>query len=86
MAIGPGYDANQVIEASFDDTAKALNVQSIGGALVPDIYNEIDLTYVPTGNGVGQIQTVTYKLQNVIIAILTLSYDASARLTGVVRS
>jgi len=84
--IGPGYDSNQAIEASFNENLEAINVINLGGNLVPDIYDEIDLTYVPSGPGVGQIQTAIYKLQTLTIATLTLSYDGSNRLISVVRT
>lgn len=86
MPIGPGYDANQVIEASFNNTSEALNVINLGGNLVPNIYDEIDLTYVPSGNGAGQVQTATYKLASLTVATLTLSYDSGNRLVTVVRT
>ena len=57
-----------------------------GGSLAPVEQDEIVLTYVPSGNGVGEIQTVTYKLATVTVKTLTLSYDGSNRLSGVVAS
>lgn len=86
MSIGPGYDAGQVLEASFNDNLEAINVLNLGGNLVPDLYNEINLTYVSSGNGIGQIQTAIYKLQLIVVAILTLNYDESNRLTSVTRT
>jgi hypothetical protein len=86
MTIGRGYDPGQVIEASFDPLYEAIDVRNIGGSLVPDLYDEIDLTYVVSGNGVGQIATATYKLQTLNIATLTLTYDSSNRISKVVRS
>jgi len=86
MPIGRGYDPGQVIEASFDPTYEALDVINIGGSLVPDLYDEIDLTYVVAGNGIGQIYTATYKLQTLNIATLTLTYDSSNRIVNVVRT
>jgi hypothetical protein len=56
------------------------------GQLVPDTYDEIDLTYVTSGNGTGEIETVTYKEDSSIIAVLTLSYDSNNNLINVVRS
>jgi len=84
--IGRGLDANQVIESSFDPTYEAIDVVNIGGSLVPDLYDEIDLTYVTVGNGIGQIETATYKLSTLNIATLTLTYDSSNRIIKVVRS
>lgn len=56
------------------------------GSLAPVEFDEQVLTYVPSGNGVGEIQTVVYKLATVTVKTLTLSYDGSNRLSGVVAS
>lgn len=53
---------------------------------VPSSYNEISLTYVTSGNGIGEIETVVYKLDSVSVGTLTLSYNSSNNLSGVVRS
>lgn len=55
-------------------------------SLVPTAYNEIDLTYVPSGNGAGQIATAVYKLSSTTVATLTLSYNSSNQLISVVKS
>ena len=79
-------DPGQVIKTAFEDATGALKVRGIAGALVPERYDQIDLTYVPSGNGVGEIQTAVYKLATVTVATLTLSYNASNKLTSVVRT
>lgn len=58
----------------------------LSGSLVPLAYDEIDLTYVPSGNGVGQVATALYKLASSTIATLTMTYDSSNRLSSVVKS
>jgi hypothetical protein len=58
----------------------------LSGSLVPAAYDEIDLTYVASGAGVGQIETAVYKLASATVATLTLSYDGSDRLSSVVKS
>lgn len=58
----------------------------IESSLVPARYNEIDFTYVPSGNGVGQIQTAVYKLASSTVATLTFTYDGTNKLTSVVKS
>lgn len=88
---GPNYpytklDHEQVITNVFDESKDVLRILGTGGNLVPDQYNEIDLTYVVSGNGAGQIQTATYKKGGSTVATLTLSYDSQDRLTTVVRS
>lgn len=88
-----GLDANQVIRRSgvaLDSGATpsvGLGVLSVGGTLVPERYDQIDVTYVATGsNGAGEIETATYMLSGSAIATLTISYDASNRISSVVRS
>jgi hypothetical protein len=52
-------------------------------------YDYLALTYVASGNGVGEIKTVTYKTggsSGVVVAVLELSYDASNRLETVTRT
>ena len=59
------------------------------GQLVPKIYDYIALTYVASGNGVGQIETVTYKTGGVsgtTVAVLTLTYNASNNIETVTRA
>jgi hypothetical protein len=77
---------NAALSASFDASNNAIKVESITGVLVPVQYDEISLTYVPSGPGAGQIQTVTYKLAAVVKATLTLSYDGFNRLIDVLKS
>lgn len=63
-----------------------LAVTSVGGTLVPESYDEIDLTYVAAGNGLGEIETVTYSKDGSPLATLTLTYDAQNRITNITRS
>lgn len=55
-------------------------------ALVTVPYDNLSMTYVASGNGVGEIETVIYKLGATIVATLTLAYDSQNRLTSVVRT
>lgn len=88
-APGSATSANQVLEiaqlTNIDTATTALNVRS-PGALVPVAYNEIDLTYITSGNGTGSIGTAVYKLAGSTVKTLTLTYDASNRLSTVVAS
>jgi hypothetical protein len=61
----------------------SLNTKT-AGALVPVAYNEVDLTYITSGNGTGQIGTAVYKLASSTVKTLTLTYDSSNRLSTVV--
>lgn len=95
MAIDPNglsqLDANQVIRSTATRTSdnqiaqKTVNIAS----LVGEPYDHIDLTYVTAGNGVGEIETVTYKqggAAGTTVATLTLAYNASDQLISVTRS
>lgn len=82
-------DAQQVIRKQArvnSDGSLSQSVALDGGTLVTEQYDEIDLTYVPSGPGTGEIQTVTYKFQGSTVAILTMTYDGSNRLSTVIRS
>lgn len=63
----------------------ALNTR-MAGSLAPVAFDELVMTYVTVGNGIGEIETVTYKLASTTVKTLTLSYDGSNRLSGVVAS
>lgn len=72
------------IEADID----AMNAR-LAGNLVPETFDYIAITYVAAGNGVGEIETVTYKTGGSggsTVATLTLAYDANDKLSTVTRS
>lgn len=76
-------DGSQVINPATEETLQdILN----GGKLVPEEYDEIVITYRTTPPGNGEINTVVYKLDGDTVATLTLAYDGSDRLSGVVRT
>ena len=75
-------DASQVVREVFDADSESIKVKAVGGTLVPDTFDAIDLTY----NGNGDVATATYKLSGNTIATLTLSYNGLFQLTGVVKS
>jgi len=80
---------NNIEKISGDYFLKVLQADSSGNFLtpfVPDNYDSIELTYVSSGNGIGEVETVTYKLSSTTVATLTLSYDAQNRLSGVSKS
>lgn len=79
-------DPGQIVKTVYDDDKEAFKVSQIGGSLVPELYDTIELTYVASGNGAGEIQTVTYSLAGDDVALLTLAYDGSNRLASVTRS
>ncbi len=44
-------------------------------------YNNTVITYVVAGNGIGEIATVTTKMDAVVVQVLTLTYDANNNLS-----
>ena len=69
--------------------AGTYSVTQIADGLSIPKYDYIALTYVPSGNGVGEIQTVTYKTGGsggITVGALTLGYDTSNRLSTVTRT
>ena len=80
---------NNIEKLNGDYFLKTIQANSNGDFLAPFVpvnYDEIEMTYVPSGNGVGEIQTVTYKLDSATIATLTLSYNGDNKLSGVAKS
>ena len=49
-------------------------------------FDDITITYVAAGNGVGEIETVTYLLASSTVAVLTLSYNGDDKLSRVQRT
>jgi len=79
-------DYGQVLQSAYDEATLALKVKGISGALVTDEYNEIVLTYIAAGNGAGEIETAVFKNNGTTVATLTLTYNASNKLSSVVKS
>ena len=75
----------KVAVEEFDETFLDNPLPITKGFNIP-VYDDISITYVASGNGVGEIETVTYKYQTVVVATLTLTYDANNKLIGVVRT
>lgn len=72
---------NQALNNTLTDFS-----QKSASALVTVPYNNTLITYVTSGNGVGEIETVVYKLNVTTVATLTLTYDANNKLSTVVKS
>jgi len=82
---GGATAANQVSEIALLTALEA----RIAGSLVPEAFDYQAITYVASGNGVGEIETVVYKTGGsggTTVATLTLAYNASNKLTAVTRS
>lgn len=63
-------------------------VQDIAGLYIPS-HDYVALTYVSSGNGAGEIQTITYKeggASGPTVAVLTLAYDSNNKLTSVTKA
>lgn len=61
----------------------------IASAMVNERFDYQAFTYVPSGNGAGEVETVVYKLGGsggATVATVTLAYDASNRVSSVTRS
>lgn len=82
-------DPGQVTRSVYDETNNALKVKGIAGGLVTEPYDYIALTYVVAGNGAGEIETVTFKSGGsggTTVAVLTLTYDATNKLSTVTKA
>ena len=63
-------------------------VQDIAGLYIPS-HDHVALTYVASGNGAGEIETITYKeggASGTTVAVLTLGYNASNKLVSVTKA
>ena len=84
-------DANQVIRSQAVETSDGnLAQRTVSLAdLIQEPYDHIDLTYVASGNGAGEIETAIYRNggpSGTIVTTLTLGYDVSNRLISVTKS
>jgi len=67
------------------DSETAVRVSLADGFNI-EKFDDIVITYVASGNGEGEIETVTYKLDGSDIATLTLTYNADNKLIEIARS
>lgn len=91
--INNNFDFQQIIKKVYEspnvvgaENPNLLRVRNIGGSLVPDIYDEVFLTYVSGGAADGEIATATYYLNSNLITTLTLEYYPDGLLKRVVRT
>tara|TARA_R100001443_G_scaffold102933_1_gene111204 strand:- start:12238 stop:12441 length:204 start_codon:yes stop_codon:yes gene_type:complete len=62
-------------------------VQNVAGLYIPP-HDYVSMTYVASGNGTGEIETITYKeggASGVVVATMTLTYDANNKLSDVTK-
>jgi len=71
-----------VLRKSFDEDNNILNVNALS-SFIPAKYDEIDITYIVGGNGDGQIGTVTWLLDSVVLATIVLTYNSDDNLSNV---
>jgi hypothetical protein len=85
----PKGEYGRLEKLNGDYFVKVIPSNSSGDFLEPFIpvnYDEVAVTYVTVGNGIGQPETVTYKLDSVTITTLTLTYNSDDCMSGVVKS
>lgn len=78
-------DYQQIIKSTYDLDSNSTRTANIS-SLVPEPFDGFEFTYVTSGNGIGELETVVYKLGATTVATLTLAYNASDQLISVVRS
>ena len=66
-----------------DDIIQA--IEDLSGFDIPE-YDEIAITYVTVGNGIGEIYTVVYKKATVTVGTLTLGYNSDNKLISVIKT
>ena len=62
-------------------------VQDIAGLYIPQ-HDYVIMTYVAAGNGVGEIETITYKqggASGATVAVMTLGYDSNNKLETITK-
>lgn len=62
-------------------------VQNIAGLYIPQ-HDYVTMTYVAAGNGVGEIETITYKVggaSGTTVAVMTLGYDSNNKLETITK-
>ena len=60
-------------------------INPVVGFEIP-FFDSIDLTYVSSGNGTGEIATVNYKANGGVVATLILDYNSDNKLITVTKS
>jgi len=90
--LNDNFDAMQILKRVYEQPhvpdaqdPKLLRVRNIGGNLVPDIYDEVSITYNVGGPADQEIATVAYLLDSNLLAVLILTYDINGLLTDVKR-
>jgi len=79
------YRAGNVYVGGGSDGAILTELRKLIGFEIP-AYDYIALTYVSSGNGQGEIETVTYKKGGATVAVLTLTYNPENEIATITRT
>ena len=79
------YRAGNVFVSGGSDSAILAELKKLVGFEIP-AYDYIALTYVLSGNGQGEIETVTYKKDGATVAVLTLGYNPENEIATITRT
>jgi hypothetical protein len=71
----------QIAQAVFNPNSESISIRDVTN-LVPSAYNEMIMTYVNTNT---EPSTITYKLNNGIVAVIAFEYDVRGRVSRVYR-
>jgi hypothetical protein len=81
---------NEPIASTLPHGSYAILTYSVGGEAPAQLaippYDEFDITYVDSGNGEGEIETITYKRGGDVVATVTFTYNSNNKLINVVVS
>ena len=66
--------------SSIDSESEILSKAST--SIVTEKHDNIAITYITEGNGVGEVGAVVYSFKGTTVATLNLTYDSTGRLTG----
>lgn len=55
-------------------------------SMIKEEHDSFEFTYVAAGNGVGEVETVVYKLAGVTVATLTYTYNADNKVSTCVKT
>lgn len=77
-------DEGQAIKAAYDKGKIAHRVIALD-VLVPEDYDEYDMSYITSGPGIGEVGLITFKKSSIVVAALSFTYDSLNRCINVTR-
>lgn len=91
--LNDNFDSNQIIKKVYEmpnvpnaENPNLLRVRDLGGKIVPEIFDEVFLTYVPTGSdGEGCVESASYYLDGNLLVTLNMEYYPDGKIKRVVR-